>query len=721
MKLKLYIMLLLCFFISEIKAQTKQDSIKKLTEVSVKGRKKTAHERAEFKRHGQTTEALTEEELNRNNPAFIEQSLGSMAGVQVDKRTQLGGQRIVIRGYGNDQKFNNWGIKVYYNQFPITNAEGITILDDVDFANVNNIEVIKGPAATMYGAGVGGVARFYLKANEAKGFTLSQNTAFGSFNLFQSNTRLDYNTDKMASFLSYSHLESNGYRPNGASLKNYLTYKSEFKINDNESLSVFMSHNYSHEGVSGQVSYADYYAGIDNGNPAYLKKGAHANYQTTRFSVSNNAKFNKNFGNSTAVFYSNSEIETVSAGAFGTTRSPNYGIRSVFNLNNAINKNVDNTLNLGTEIQECQSLGSSFRFKGTDDNAIADGNYVKFITNQQSYFIHDRINFKDQKISLILGLSANKISYSRKDLLALPGLITGNTKDISFDKSFATSFNPHIAIQKTYKDQIFNLSYSEGYNAPTSGTTYIATLSKVNDDLVPEKAKMFEISAQGLLFKTRFDYQISLFNLNIKNKLTTLSAIIGSTPYNYTANTGDQLNRGLEASLGYVFEGNENSFVSKITPFVNFSYYNFRYTDFKTNFNNVYTNFSDKIVVGVPKTKYTIGFDFATKIGMYLNTTYNYMSDVYTDFANTNNVASFGLLNAKLGYKLASKNKKYELEFFEAGNNLTNQINYSFLFLGGNINDADTGNGYPSGVSTDVNPGSKKAYFWTGVNLKYHF
>ena len=84
-----------------------QDSTSKiLDEIIVKEKRRTLKERGEFKRHAQSVEALTVEELNRNNPAFIEQSLGVMAGVQVDKRTQLGGQRIVIRGYGNDQKFN---------------------------------------------------------------------------------------------------------------------------------------------------------------------------------------------------------------------------------------------------------------------------------------------------------------------------------------------------------------------------------------------------------------------------------------------------------------------------------------------------------------------------------------------------------------------------------------------------------------------------------------
>ena len=728
MKIKIFILFIVPLLSFQIEAQSKQDSINNLKNVTVKARKKTLKERAEYKRHGQTAEVLTSEELNRNNPAFLEQSLGVMAGVQVDKRTQVGGQRIVIRGYGNDQKFNNWGIKAYYNQFPLTNAEGVTILDDVDFSIVDNIEVIKGPAATMYGGGVGGVVRFYLKNSEEKGTSLSQNTTAGSFGLFQTNTRLDYVADNSSMLLNYGHLQSDGYRPHGESLKNFLTYKGDFKFSEKQTVSVFLSHNFSHEGITGQIPYSNYYADNDPGNAAYIKKNAHLNMESTRFGVSNNFKFTKSFSNSTVLFYSGTDIESVSAGASGQTNSPNYGIRSVFTKSNDISSSIENVFNLGTEIQQCKSLTSSFRFKGTDDanpllvNAIADGAYYKYTTNQQSVFIHDRINFKSADISVILGLSGNHIDYDRVDLLALPGLIVGNTLNTSFHKSFKTSLNPHIAVQKTYKNQIFNVTYSEGYNAPTASTSYISALNRTNDNLVPEKAKMYEISAQGLLFNTRFDYQVSLFNMSIDNKLTQLSAANpAGGSYTYTANTGNQLNKGLEASIGYVYETKSNPIVSKVTSFVNFSYYDFKYTDFSTRVGGVLSNFSNKTVVGVPTKKYSVGLDFISPTGVYLNTTYNYLSDVYSDFANTNLVKGFGLLNAKLGYKLTTKNKKYSLDLFAAGNNLTNQTNYTFLFLGGNINDADAGNGFPTGMATDVNPGSSKAYFWSGLNLKYHF
>lgn len=726
MKTKIVILMVSLFSV-QIVAQSKQDSIYQLKNITINARPKILKEQSEFKRHGQSTELLSSQELNRNNPAFLEQSLGVMAGVQVDKRTQVGGQRIVIRGYGNDQKFNNWGIKAYFNQFPLTNAEGVTILDDVDFSVVDNIEVVKGPASTMYGAGVGGVVRFYLKNSDEKGISLTQNTTTGSFNLVQTNTRLDLVTDNASMFVNFGHLESDGYRPNGQSLKNFITYKGDFKFTDKQSVNVFLSHNFSHEGISGQIPYSYYYANNDPGNQAYLIKNSHLEMQSTRFGVSNNYKLSNTFRNSTVLFYSGTDSERVVAGAYEQASSPNYGIRSVFTKTNGISNEIENVLDFGTEIQQCKSLISNFRFTGDSNNPLtvsplAPGNYYKYTTNQQSVFIHDRINFKKYDVSVILGLSANHIDYDRIDLLALPGLIVGNTKNTSFSKSFATSYNPHIAIQKTYKDQIFNLSYSEGYNAPTASTSFIAALNKTNDDLIAEKAKMVEFSAQGLLFNTHFDYQVSLFNMNIENKLTQLSAANpAGGSYTYTANTGNQVNKGLEASIGYVFTINSNPFLSKVTSFVNFSYYDFKYTDFSTRVGGILSDFSNKKVVGVPKQKYSVGLDFQSPKGIYLNSTFNYLSEVYSDFANTNTVNGFGLLNAKLGYKIASKNKKISLDFFVAGNNLTNQTNYTFLFLGGSINDFDPGNGFPIGMAADVNPGSSKAYFWNGINLKYHF
>ena len=76
---------------------------------------------------------------------------------------------------------------------------------------------------------------------------------------------------------------------------------------------------------------------------------------------------------------------------------------------------------------------------------------------------------------------------------------------------------------------------------------------------------MVDLGIQGLLVGTKIDYQISLFTMDITNKLTQLSGIIpaGGT-YTYFANTGNQKNQGLELSGAYTYAGTAKSFLKKV-------------------------------------------------------------------------------------------------------------------------------------------------------------
>lgn len=698
--------------------QTQEGSI---DEVNILGRKKIKQERAEFKRHAQSVETLSEEDLNRNNPAAIDQTLSTMPGLQVDKRTNFGGQRLVLRGYGNDQKFNNWGVKAYWNNMPLTNAEGITVLDDVDFAYVTNVEVIKGPAATMYGGGVGGAVRFYTRPDFTKGASVSENAMFGAFKTFQSRTQLNVADDNYSVSAAYGHLETDGYRPNGGGLKNFLNVNGTVKLSKKDQLSFFASQAYSYEHTSGQISYADYYAGIDNGNAAYISKNAGTKIKSTRVGLSNSVSLTSNLRNYTTLFYYNGNTESVSAGAYGVTSSPNVGLRSTFTLKNEF-KDFENRLDFGAEIQNSVSTTSSYRFDGTNPSqpllttGMSGASYFKYNNNQSTYFVIDYLTYKPWGLTLLAGISGNRTNYDRKDLFALPGLVAGR-KDQSFNKKYDMAYTPHFALQKEWKHQIFNLSYSEGYNSPTAASSFITATNTVNDDLKPERARMLDFSVHGLLLNTKLDYRISAFRIDYSDKLTQLtipnSKIPGQT---YWTNTGSQKNTGLEFSVGYQYR-TENSFIERIVPFANLSYYDAKYKDFTTIVGGIEKPYDHKSVVGVPRNKYALGLDIFTKPGFYLVNTYNYLGNVYSDFNNENLVKGFGLLNSKLGFKKSFN--KLDMDLYVMGNNLTNQINYTFLFLGSNINDSDKGSNYT--VPTDLNPGPGKAYFFYGFNVKYRF
>ena len=342
--------------------------------------------------------------------------------------------------------------------------------------------------------------------------------------------------------------------------------------------------------------------------------------------------------------------------------------------------------------------------------SIDKGSYFNYKNNANTIFAVERLTYIPINLTLLLGVSTNGTSYNREDLLALKGLAPNYNKDLSFSKKYGTVVTPHIALQKLWKNQIFNLSYSEGYNAPTAAISLgnATSTNAVNDALAPERARMWDFSMHGLLDKTRLDYQLSVFNIDIRDKLTS----VRTPSWSYWANTGQQQNRGFEGSIGYIYH--PTGWLTAVKPFINYSYYDFKYNTLTING----ADYSNKRVVGVPRNKYAIGLDFDTSVGLYLINTFNYLGSVYSDFGNTNLVKAFGLLNAKVGYRQTFG--KWNVDAFIAGNNLTNQINYTFLFLGNNINDSDVNSNYP-GVKTDLNPGPKKAYYFYGLNLKYHF
>ena len=721
---KNYTIVAICFLFAGV--LNAQENEKTIDEVEVYVKAKLTKEREEFKKHAQSTEIISEYDINRNNPSFIEQSLGTMAGVQVERRTQLGGQRIIIRGYGNDQKFNNWGTKMYWNNIPLTGADGVTVLDDINFGLINHIDVIKGPAATLYGGGSGGAIRFYTKPETQKGTSITEQFNTGSFGLFQTSTSATNVGENHSITANFTHLGSDGYRPDGKSIKNFYTINGEFKLNDKQKITLLASHGNSLEQVSGQISYADYYNGIDDGNFAYIRRGAKTKYVTSQKRIRHVWNITKNFSNSSTLFYTGTTSDRIAAGAFETYSAPNYGLRSVFNLNQDWGNFSSNT-EFGVEMQQSSSLISNYRFKSVNINQepvlrpMYDGSYFKYLNNQSNYFAVEKLKYKPWDVMFLAGISFNQISYNRNDLFAVPGLFVINginyyNKNLSFDKKFDLVGTPHFALQKTWKDQIFNLSYSEGYNAPTSATAFITGINVANDDLLPERAKMWDFSVQGILGKTNIDYQFSLFNINIKDKLTQSRGTSGNQTYTYWTNTGDQTNKGVELSIGYAYKPN-NSFLTKIQPFVNYAYSDFKYSAFSINTTD--HSFGGNKVVGIPKHRVAMGLDFSTKIGLYLQNTFSYMGTVYTDFANTTKVKSFALLNSKIGYKHSFG--KFDADIFVIGNNLTNQINYSFLFYGHSINDSDLDNQYLGTVSTDVNPGPDKAYYFTGFNLKYNF
>ena len=75
-------------------------------------------------------------DFRRNTGIHLTSSINLIPGVRLEMRTPTSGTRLVIRGYGNQTNFNGIGFKAYLNGISLTDADGTTTFDDIDFTTL---------------------------------------------------------------------------------------------------------------------------------------------------------------------------------------------------------------------------------------------------------------------------------------------------------------------------------------------------------------------------------------------------------------------------------------------------------------------------------------------------------------------------------------------------------------------------------------------------------
>lgn len=109
---------------------------------------------------------VTSAEMRAGRPGLaLDEALRAVPGVQVDNRFNYAvGERIAIRGFGARSQFGVRGIRVVVDGVPATLPDGQTNLGNIDLGILGRAQVIRGPAAALYGNASGGVLYFESEA-----------------------------------------------------------------------------------------------------------------------------------------------------------------------------------------------------------------------------------------------------------------------------------------------------------------------------------------------------------------------------------------------------------------------------------------------------------------------------------------------------------------------------------------------------------------------------
>lgn len=668
--------------------------------------------RAPILNQAQAIGIVTRQDLKRNDGLFLEDAINLVPGVRMESRSLSGGQRITIRGYGNGTNFNGTGYKAYLNNIPITDAEGNTILDDVDISTLGRVAVIKGPASSLYGTGIGGVIRMFTLRPEPQATRFTQELVGGTQTLIRTNSRVESAGDNSSVLLNYGYQHSDGYRIHNESRKNYALLSAEVQPSAKQSLSFYGAFNRSYEQLAGQLTEEQFNAKQNVAEAAYLGNDAHVAIDSIRLGATHSYEFHPAVNNITSAYASGYQLDQPFAGGRSDNLAINFGGRTEFNLafgqpGLGLNGVV------GTEVQQTHSFKKSYNMNDGVLGGIRGD--LQVIALQSNTFMQWDL-LLPYDFTLTAGASLNFVHYSIRDrLVTLPPVPPH--ADQSGVKDFTPVVTPRVALLKTFGTQLSLYGQvSQGYSPPSSGSAVIPQTGQVNTNLKPERGTLYEVGAKGLLLQGRFAYELALFELHVQDKLTSqaVTSDTGSVLYTVTTNAGTQDNRGIELALRYNLIQDKTGPVSLIQPFASYTFSAFRYDNFKTvsNTGEVF-DYSGKKVVGVPANVLNLGLDFALRSGFYVYSTFQFVDSMPLTYDNQHWAQSYSLLSAKLGYR-TELGGHFRLDAYAGGNNLLGNLYYTMVFLNASYT-SPTG---PISPNVYLN-GSYKPTFYGGVNLSY--
>ncbi len=685
---------------------------------------------------------LSSVELKRGIGLFLDDAIQTnVPGVTMNRRSVSGGQQFNIRGYGNGSRgtrgvssnFDGQGYKVYINGIPLTDAEGITTMDDIDFGSIGNVEVVKGPAGTLYGLAIAGAVNLKTVQPQKGQTSLSQEVLVGNYGLQRYTTTFQTAGEHSSLLINYGNQQSDGASIHNKSKKNFVNLIGEFRPSEKETITTYAGYSNSYDQRFGELTIAQFNNGDYSGNPEYIKRDGHSGVITFRAGVGHNYQFTKNISNNTTVFGTGFTSNASSAGGWTDKYSINYGLRSVFNTNFELGKGITLSGITGVETQRQDAIAVGYNMKQNPADTTTTGwKYgispywvVNAITSDfatrtatTSVFTEWTLGLP-KDFSLTAGLGGSNMRITLNDRFN-PAIAT---RPARFDTTYGSMISPHFAINKVFSKKLsVYASYSTGYKAPVSSYFYITTpavttpatpaTGRVNSVLKPEMGTQFEIGSKGLLLGDKLSYEVAYFHAEFAHKMTAISVVSPANPnttlFSYMVNGGKQNHNGVEALVKYAIIQSGKGFFETIRPFANITYSDFKYGDNFTIQKSVTAteNYSGKEVAGVSKIVANIGLDVMTRIGLYGNLFYNYRDKQPITSLNDLYTKSYNLLNGKIGIQ-RSITKHIAADLYFGAQNITNTKYYLMVFV----------NQIPDAYM----PAPRYSNVFGGINVKYAF
>ncbi len=626
----------------------------------------TAFEQNRIINSGTIVKVLSNNNADRFNKTSLVNGFNAIAGVRMEERSP-GSYRINIRGSSLRSPFGVRNVKVYWNGIPVTDAGGNTYFNQFAFNNFSLIEIIKGPAGSMYGAGTGGVL---LMNSFDNSFTpsLKAEYIFGSYGLQNFLSSISFGEKNSHSLISYAHNESDGYRNNAKSKRDNANFISQFKISDKQQLTASILYNNLFYETPGGLTKAEFTANPKQARPAAggfpsAATAKAAIYQKNfTAGINHQYNFNDNFKNTLILYGAFAQIKNPTFRNYERRNEPVFGSRTSFIYDKKINE-IKIQLVAGGELQEGFFNTQVSKNKNGNPDTLQTNDDIRYST--YTIFAQADISIKENWI-ITAGASINKSKVDFTRLNSYPV--------VQQSRTYKNQLSPRLALQKKINNNAVFVSISKGFSPPTISELLPST-GAISTFLEAEEGINYEGGGKFSFFKNKLRVEATGFYFKLNNALVTRK---DSSNADYFVNAGNTQQKGIEISADYSIAF-KNTFLNYLVLKSSYTISNFKYGDFKKGT----INFSGKYLPSVPKNIIAVLADVQFKKGIYFNSTWYYADKIFLDDANAVSADAYHLLGCRVGWKVNLKTNN-KLNFYFGVDNLLNET-YS---LGNDINAA---------------------------------
>jgi iron complex outermembrane receptor protein len=617
---------------------------------------------------GSIVRVLQMSDADRYNKNSLVHGFNTIAGVRMEERSP-GSYRLNIRGSSLRSPFGVRNVKVYWNNIPITDPGGNTYFNQFAFNNFSHIEIFKGPAGSMYGAGTGGLLLMHSFSQSWKpGADIEYIT--GSYSLQNIFTSLRWGQKENKNSISYSHNQSDGYRDHTNFRRDNFSWSTQLSLSDKQKLEAHLLYNNMYYQTPGGLTLTEF-----NNNPRQARPaaGAFPSAQTAKAAIeqknmiagiTHQYQFTKTFSHTTSLYGAFAQIKNPTFRNYERRNEPHFGGRTQFEFGKEWNRNKIQLI-AGGELQQGYFNTQVSKNKNGNPDTLQTNDDINYTT--YSIFAQADWEFKNNWI-VTAGASINKSSVRFSRLNRYPVL---NQK-----RTYQNELSPRISLLKKISADInVFASVAKGFSPPTIAELLPST-GVISTFLEAEQGINYELGGRLTLLNGKLQVEATAFYFKLNNALVVRK---DSANADYYVNAGDTRQKGLEISIDYFHSFRNSSFFDYLSIRTAQSIYDFSYGNFRKDA----IDYSGKKLPSVPNYTGSILADLQFKKGVYINTNFYHASRIWLNDANTVETKAYDLLGARIGWKF-QVSKTIRLNIYAGADNLLNEV-YS---LGNDINAA---------------------------------